>query len=169
MTKKKYWATYRDAAIAMVPKCGHTSFDAMVGARLSIDEALRIPMRVQFVRDPIDRFVSAYSFFYALNEDNPHRESVPKNVTHNGYESFVDYALSNPNPHWMPQTELTGGIATRLHKFTGENIRRWWSHYWPGKLPDWFNACTHLPTTDYRIADLREYYATDIVAFERAE
>lgn len=169
MPVKKFWAAYGGHAIALVPKCGNTSFSALVGGnRLTTEEALNMGTRVMFIRDPIDRFVSGYSFFYAMNELDSSRENVPISITHQGYEHYVDHALSTPNPHWVPQMELTRGIATHLYKFDCDSIRKWWPMHWPGCQPDWLNACTHLPTTDYRLDDLRRYYADDLRAFEGA-
>lgn len=166
---KKYWAAYRDHAVALVPKCGNTSFSALVGGgRLSLEDALNIEQRIMFIREPMDRFTSGYSFFYAMNELDASRENVPMGVTHQGYEHYVDYALSTPNPHWMPQMELTGSIATHIHPFSCDSLRKWWPVYWPGRQPDWLNACTHLPTSDYRLDDLRRYYSADFDAYERA-
>lgn len=168
-TLKKYWAEHQGKAIALIPKCGNTSISALIKTpRISIEDALKFEARVMFIRDPIaERFVSNYGFFKFLNDESP-REDVPIEVTHNGYERFVDFALANPNPHWMPQMELTGSIATSIHKFNSENLRKWWGYYWPGRLPDWLNACTHLPTNDYSMDDLKLYYADDIIAYERA-
>lgn len=167
---KKFWAAYRDSAVAIVPKCGNTSFSAVVSAtRLSTDEAMSVPTRVMFVRDPIDRFISAYSFFHMLNDGEDRGDvPVPRAATHNGYPHWVDFALSTINPHWAPQVELTGGIATHLYKFNCDSIRKWWPIHWPGRQPDWLNACSHLPVTDYRRADLLSYYSADLDAFERA-
>lgn len=166
---KKFWASYQGKAVAIVPKCGNTSFSNLVGGvRLTLDETLAVDTRVMFVRDPLDRFTSAYSFFHMLNCDDRGKVHVPREATHNGYEHFVDFALSTENPHWKPQMQLTGGIATHLYKFSCESIRKWWPVHWPGRQPDWLNACSHLPTTDYRMNDLLEYYAEDLLAYERA-
>jgi len=167
--KPRCWVEYQGKALALAPKCGSTSFSARAGnPRITNDEAVNLETRVMFIREPIDRFVSAYSFFYALNSDDPFRDNVPRSVTHHGYEYFVDHALATPNPHWAPQMDLTGGIANRLHKFDCESIRKWWPTYWAGRLPDWINACSHLPVSDYRADDIRRYYAEDIAAYERA-
>lgn len=166
---KKFWSAYRGMAIAVVPKCGNTSFSALVGGtRLGIEEALQFDKRIMFVRDPIERVASGYSHYHDLNSHGPSRDDVPREVTHNGYERYVDFILSNENPHWMPQMQLTGGIATNLHKFNCDNIRKWWPMYWSGRQPDWLNACTHLPINDYRIDDLRAYYIEDARAYESA-
>lgn len=164
---KNYWAAYRQHAIALMPKCGNTSFSALVRSpRLSIEDALKIETRVMFIRDPIERLVSAFSFFKYLNDETPREDVTPEATS--SYEAFVDFALAYPNPHWMPQMKLTGGIATKLHKFNCESIRQWWPLYWPGRLPDWLNSCTHLPTNNYRSTDLKYYYADDIAAYEVA-
>lgn len=164
---RKFWAVYRNCALALIPKSGNTSFSKLVGGeRLSTDEALQFDTRVMFVREPIERFVSAYSMFKYLNDEAGHKD-VPREATAS-YEAFVDFALATPNAHWASQTELTGGIATHIHKFSCDSIRNWWPIYWPGRQPDWLNACTHLPTNDYRMDDLRAYYADDMRVYEAA-
>lgn len=164
---KKFWAEYQGKAIALIPKSGNTSFSRLAGRRLSVEEALQFDTRVMFIREPIkERFVSNFSMFKVLNDEGGHKD-VPREATET-YEAFVDFALATPNAHWAPQTLITGGIATHIHRFDCDSIRKWWPVYWPGRQPDWLNSFSHLPTNDYRINDLKAYYAEDLCVYEAA-
>lgn len=166
---KTPWAEKDGIAIAMIPKAGSTSFRNTLNIRQSLTptEASRFSTRVLFIREPFDRLVSSYSFFHYLNEtrQNGHgggHYPVPNDATHNGYEAWVDFILETPNPHWMPQIDLTGNIHTIAHRFDSDNLNKYWKNYWPGRLPDWLNATSHLSSTDYRTDDIALFYKDDI-------
>lgn len=164
---RKFWARHQDKAIAVVPKVGSTSLNLRVdGDFISIEQAKLIDVRVMFIRDPWDRHESCYSHFQALGPQDC--GAIPREAIENGYEHYVDHMLNNPNPHWYPQMELTGGIATHLYKFNVDSIRKWWPTHWTGKQLDWMNATTHVRISDYRKSEILEYYAADIAAYEAA-
>lgn len=167
---KKFWSEHDGNAIAIIPKVGNTSFSEIVdGGRLTSEEALQFKIRVMFIREPIERVISNYSFFHALNDNEECRTNIPKEITHNGYEVFIDYILLDKgNPHWAPQMELTDGIATHLYKFNCDNIRKYWPMHWSGRQPNWMNATTHLEVNDYRMKELLEFYVKDTAAYESA-
>lgn len=166
---KRFWAKKGGKAIAIIPKAANTSFSKLIDGMLTAEEVMEFPVRIMFIRDPFERFVSAYSFFHALNEEHRHGiVQVPLEATHSGYEAWVDYSLATDNPHWAPQTELTGDVATHVYRFGCDNIRKWWGLHWPGRLPDWLNACVHLSSSDYRRDEIERYYARDIDVFRGA-
>ncbi len=170
----KNWIVKNNIALGLIPKNGSTSFRNALATSQTItgDEAMQYATRVIFVRDPIERFNSAYSFFYYLNDTNQNGQStnITKTSTHNGYDHWVDFALSTNNAHWFPQTKIMEGRQTIAHRFNLENIQKYWPKYWPGKRPDWLNATTgHLPSNDYRKADILEFYKDDIALFNSTQ
>jgi len=173
---ERMWVKRDGIALCAIPKNGSTSFiNALRSSKfLTQEELLLCDKRVAFFRDPVTRWSSAYSFFHYLNENdyNGQIKKIPKSVTHNGYEAWVDFALEvalseEPNMHWCRQTDITGGFETHAYRFDWENIQKHWGKHWPGKLPGWENALTsHLPTTDYRAGEIADYYAADYAKFK---
>lgn len=127
----------RDAAICLQPKIGTQSMRECLTqmllpgqtADLTQAEADTKQFRVQFFRNPIDRFISAYRFFkrqYAENlmTDKPFPDAVVAT-----WGDFVDYAIANPtNDHWSSQlVTLAAFNPNRVHRF--EEIHLHWLRY----------------------------------------
>ncbi len=151
-------------AMSCVPKNGSTSMrNAMPNDDIfANDKVLHIKTRIAWIREPIARLKSAYAFFFYLNEKEENGQRTPSKEQTSSWEKFVDHALLSDNKHWAPQKEMLSlngeYLATVSHKF--ENIMQLWSNYLPGLLP-WQNACTPLPTNDYRQDDIAEFYKED--------
>jgi hypothetical protein len=161
------WIINENQTVAMscLRKCGSTSIINCLSVKgeSTNEEVINIPTRVFWIRDPISRLQSCYSFFYYLNEkDQNGTHQVTKEVTAS-WESFVDYILANDDPHWKPQAEqlkIEGvPVWTNIHRF--EDIVSIWGGYIEGFLP-WYNACTQLTINDYRKDEIEIKYKEDI-------
>jgi len=165
-----------DAAISSIPKCGSQSVEGAVtgmrgGRIIENEEAMNYDTRVMFIRDPIVRLHSNFSFFWWLEFNGADYFSfIPKGILTGqrgsediDYKNFIDYALDNPDPHWGSQVDLMtfNGefIPTHIHKF--EDIQEHWEKYAAGRLP-WYNAWSRIPITDYRQDDIKSFYQKDI-------
>ena len=155
----------RTIAMSCLPKNGSTSMrNAGFSDHIfSNSEVIDVPVRVAWIRNPLERLVSAYSFFHYLNETGKNGQAAPGKKETSSWESFIDCVLSMENPHWSKQVEslkLNGHyIATITHKF--EDIMQLWGHYHKGFLP-WQNACTKLEVNAYRRLDIELAYSEDI-------
>jgi len=153
-------------AIAVIPKAGSQSIRQCCRYQvlMSNDEAMSYETRVAFIRNPVERLKSAYSFFHYLMVDGVRTDgNAPPHSALVNWEGFVDYALSTPNPHWKPQADLLldskgNFVPTTVHKF--EDIKEHWEKYYKGALP-WINASSRAETNDYRLDDIRSYYKED--------
>ena len=149
-----------DLAVALIPKCGLQSIIAWMGKdsiRLQSNDSLLsvVEKRVAFIRNPIDRLVSAYSFFYWMDH---YGKRGSEEIPIDSWESFVDHSLSVENEHWNPQTEMIGEIPNIYHRF--ENILEHFGKYRPGIFPH-HNKSTRRPVTAYRLLDICEKYYKD--------
>ena len=158
-----------DLAVALIPKCGLNTIREWIGPGAvsvkSDDEALfDVTRRVAFIRNPIDRLISAYSFFYWM--DDYGMRSRKSNVPINDWDSFVDYVLSDKTDdvHWTPQLNLIGYVANIYHRF--ENILEHYEKYRPGMLPH-NNITSHRPVTNHRMDEIMKKYQCDLNLWER--
>lgn len=155
-----------EVAVAVIPKSGSQSIRhcCRFQVLLSNEEAKSYPVRVAFIRNPIERLKSAYSFFYFLMEDGVKTDgTAPPHSSLGSWPDFVDYALGNDNPHWKSQVDTVRDdsgliIPNRFHKF--EEIKDHWEGYYKGALP-WINASSRAPTSDYREDDINKFYIED--------
>lgn len=124
---------------------------------MSNDEARKVSRRVAFIRHPLERLKSCYSFMYWLRDyGTPHRCGAPVD----SWPEFVDHILAHDNMHWRPQSLIVEDVPNIYRRF--EDLPECFSEYRPGILPH-EHRTTRLPTTDYREADLREFYRDDFV------
>ena len=154
----------RDLAIAQIPKCGITSFrEWLSDFDLIPNDRVCVSKRVAFIRHPLERIKSAYSYMYWIQ----HRGGrLPDSrITTESWESFVDWALENDNEHWRPQIEFVGDVPNIWHRF--ENLDLYWERYKPGILGH-ENRASRLDTSEYREADLRAMYSDDLRLWEQA-
>ena len=155
----------RDLAVAQIPKAGLTTIMEWLGRDfppVSNDEARKVSRRVAFIRHPIERLQSCYSFMYWLKDyGTPHKSGTPVD----SWESFVDYALTHDNMHWQPQAEIVGDVPNIYRRF--ERLAECYEEFRPGILP-WHHRTSRIPTTDYRAGDLAERYSADLALWEAA-
>lgn len=88
----------KDVCVAAVPKCGQHTLAAYSVGFIPENKIYNFDRRVAFIRDPLDRFLSAYFFILGWNKklDGQHLDS---------YETFVDLALVSGDEHILPQTK----------------------------------------------------------------
>ena len=159
-----------DLAVAQIPKCGIQSFNEWLGRGFKVvandDPVLQeISRRVGFIRHPLERLKSCYSFFFWMQEYG-HKS---KNVVHTeSWQAFIDQVLNSEpdNEHWLAQAVHVGDVLNIIHRF--EDLDRHWETYRPGFLP-WNNKATRLPTEPYRTAELIRKYAEDFAMWEDCE
>jgi len=155
--------TEKNLAMSCLPKNGSQSLRSKFKSGVvANEEALNFSTRVVWLREPLDRLVSNYSFFKTINEMDCHR-GRPNLQDTDSWESFIDFVLDgNENIHWNPQVEqltLDGNyLGTVTHKF--EDITKLWGTYYRGRIPH-MNGCVHEPTTTYRLAEIEDKYKED--------
>ena len=129
----------------------------------SNEEVLSIERRVVWLRHPISRLQSGYSFHYYCTRNSISVSGVKGGVPVDTWENFIDYTLLHENLHWCQQVEALSidgeYLATETHKF--EDISTKWSDVLPGLIP-WMNACSHRSITEYRTDELNKKYEKDL-------
>ena len=155
----------RDLAVAEIPKAGRSTINQWLGRDFKAvpnDVARQVSRRVAFIRHPLERLKSCYSFMYWLTEyGNPHRCGAPVD----SWESFVDHILTHDNMHWTPQAQIVGDVPNIYRRF--ENLAQCYEEFRPGLLPH-NNRASRLPTNDYREAELLDFYRDDLILWSAA-
>lgn len=163
--------------VAVIRKGGSLSIDQalMPAEYFGVERALEFPVRVAFVREPMERYASSFSFFThqynRMGENDTVTGDVPPvEVVNAGYHAWVDWTLDEDpmNRHWIPQVEqLTYEgvlVPTEIHRF--EDIHDHWERlFGPGMLPH-INAASRLPTDDYRTDDINNRYEQDLALWQ---
>jgi len=143
-----------ECCVAVIRKAGSLSIDYVLSApHFDAVKALTFPVRVAFIRHPIERLKSAYRFFVQYPV-----ESV--NVS-DGWHSFVDWALDvDPqNEHWNLQGEQVGPVVNQMYRF--EDIHKHWLRMFGVKIPH-TNVSREQKTNDYRQADIVQHFKQDL-------
>lgn len=161
-----YLSEQRDLAVAIIPKAGLMTIREWLGPGFRVvsnDEALAASRRVAFLRHPIERLRSCYSFMYWLSDyGTPHVSGAPVA----SWEAFVDHVLGGArDEHWIPQLEHCGAAPNIWRQF--ERLPECFEEFRPGLLPH-LNRASRRPTSDHRQAELRHYYADDMLRWELA-
>ena len=91
-------------------------------------------------------------------------DEIELTLNNRDYRRFVDFILSgNKDNHWQPQTLLSSYqgelVANTIHKFEDINIH--WQSYVSSPIPI-INSWPTVDHINYRLKDLRAYYADDI-------
>ena len=154
-----YMSIERDLAVAQIPKAGLSTIMQWLGRDFPVvsnDEARRVSRRVAFIRHPIERLKSCYSFMYWQKDyGHPHKCGAPVD----SWEAFVDHILTHGNIHWSPQSLIVEDVPNIYRRF--ENLADCYEEFRPGLLPH-NNRASRLPTNDYRKGDLLAFYADDL-------
>ena len=86
-------------AFASIPKCGQHTLAKYQKGMIPHSNLRRFPIRAAFIREPFDRFLSAFHFSaqtgYIIDGHRIH-----------SYSQFVDIALNSDDEHVMPQCRL---------------------------------------------------------------
>lgn len=151
-------------AVATMPKCGMTSFRAALrGMPVINSEAVSLRddlKKIMWIRSPLERLVSGYSFFKAHHERGGKTDVDPKHTE--SWNAWVDNILVAENPHWEPQVNLVSHngefLPDVVHRF--DDLAETWGYYFRGLLPR-INGCVHEPITVYREQEISEKYLAD--------
>jgi len=150
-------------ALALIAKAGIQSFTEASGDQwyMSNEQAIEFPTRVFFIRKPIDRLESCYSFLIGLKDEGAKQDMIPEEHLLT-WQLFVDYILANSDEHWDPQTEqlLYKGILTPTHILKFEDVSNWWPNFFDVPLPH-VNASIRLAVEDYRLEEINNFYSVD--------
>lgn len=154
-----YMSIERDLAVAQIPKAGLQTIGEWLGRGFPVvsnDVARQVSRRVAFIRHPIERLKSCFSFFYWLTDYGRPSKQVGA-VTQ--WEPFVDLVLSQDDEHWRPQSLHVGDVPNIYRRF--ENLPECYEEFRPGLLPH-NNRASRRPTSQYREDELLAFYADDL-------
>ena len=154
-------------AVAEIPKAGLntirewlTGFDVV---KNDDERLINCPVRVMFVRNPLVRLQSAYSFLRVCEANgNKMKHGAPLGSWHD----FVDYILVNDNLHWNPQVRRTGHLQTVVHRL--EDLNHIFYRYHENMVLH-SNPTRRVPVDNYRLHDIVEYYLEDFDLWLGAE
>lgn len=163
----RYFPTKRVRIDAYSAKAGSTSLlrhiqdPCRIIAQPEV-EALRedgVPVHL-YVRHPLDRLVSAYTWFTTKHNSpiRPIRDKSPKDhdvilgKTEATFEQWVEVALRHPNPHWCSQTEYHTTPAGLFVPTHCTNLQ-----FLGGKK---YNEIARPSWTDYYTKDFEERMST---------
>lgn len=173
-------AVYRfsdSVCVAAIPKAGSTAIGnagmctPIKGEQVkSYLEWNAISRRVVFLRDPVDRFRSAFSFAYWLDKAGSSNDLVPPGFfaeagdEYRCYEKFVDFVLDSgaENEHWKPQEWLirrSSFLANEFYDF--RDISPWFWFTFGISVPVENAAKRIAPWSTYRLGEVAEYYSRD--------
>ena len=156
MSSSSQWFGNSEIAVALIQKCASSSIRDAVKAdygAIQLDEVIHVPRRLCWVRDPIDRLVSAFSYFH-------YTPYLPASIT-GRWQTFVDYTLTHDDPHWTPQVDLLthDGVLLPNEVYWLKDLQATWPFL--GLLP-WIRGVKHVEVdTTYRRDELDAKYAGD--------
>lgn len=157
----------KDLAIAQIPKAGFSSISEWlkpVGFCFATNDKVRgITRRAAFIRHPIERLKSAYSFMHRLKSEG---EELPAMAHTETWHDIVDAVLSGVrDDHWNRQVEGLEGAANEFRRF--ESLPECHREYVDAPFPH-LNRSPRLPVDDYRAGELADYYADDLGVWKGA-
>jgi len=172
------WLVDGDTAHSCLPKNGTHSLRLFFGQKpvVSNNGVKNISERVGWIRHPIDRLRSAYSYSRATNDQGlaihteyaivklgGKSEEMPDQLT--SWERFVDFSLDEAkNPHWNCQVDMLTTahgqfLPTVVHRF--EDISKLWHLYYDEPLAHKNKIPAEEVNTNYRKVDLAKRYSAD--------
>lgn len=155
-------------AVAEIPKAGLSTIrewlhPGFVVVKNNDPRLKNCPVRVMFVKNPLARLQSAYSFLKV-------RDALGSKMKHgaplSSWHDFVDYILENENIHWMPQVKRAGHLQTVVHRL--EDLNHIFYRYHEGMVLH-SNITRRVPVDNYRLLDIVEYYMGDFDLWLGAE
>lgn len=158
-------------AVALICKGANTAIqEASEGWYISNEQALEWPLRIAFIREPFDRFCSAYSFFSQCYWNNTgYKKEVCEAAAKNYYE-FVNFALENSDDHWSEQGKslFFNGKYTPTHTIKLDVINNIWPNFSTKELKN-INSSVRLPVCpEYRRKELNAMFGNDIKLYNEA-
>lgn len=138
---------------------------------VSNHEAEIYPLRLFFIREPFDRFCSAYSFFNGLywKGQNYNGSGVCEAAAKSYYE-FVNFCLENDDEHWNPQVERVHykGKLSPTHIIKFDDLLKLWPKFSTNTLRQ-INTSVRLPVCEkYRRPELNKMFGDDIRVYRKA-
>ena len=143
-----------------IPKCGTQTLEKYKSGMITESKTQQFPLRIAFIRDPFDRWLSAF-FFMATTGYKITRNKI------SSYEQFVDEALLSNDEHLAPQSRiLNGSLVNKLMRLDSMSDVL-------GKLiglPVSVENSTHREDIDtsYRKAEVMERYREDVKLYSDA-
>lgn len=153
--------------IKLIAKCGSQSLvEAGDDWYLNDYQAEIYKHRIAFIREPLERLGSCYSFFKLIFSDGVNYDGDINPHNARSWHSFVDFVLdSNSNDeHIKPQSEQVSNVT---HIFRFDEMNNWWPKISPKKLQK-LNESVRQPIDDYRISELRAKYIDDLELYNSA-
>ena len=133
-------------------------------------ESLGFHERIMFVRDPIKRLISCFSFFANLKKEGVHVRNFNWACV-DSWEVFVDYVLAgNINEHWQPQAEqeLFNNEPTATHYLKFDDVNEWFPIIFNTPFPN-INASPSVSVNqEYRRSEVDSYYQADHALYDNA-
>lgn len=158
----------KDLAVAQVPKAGVNTFRQWLRGYELVDSKdpllLECSRRILFVRHPLERLQSCYSYFKGLDQEGvEHSVQAPTE----SWNVFVDYVLNNltDDVHWLPQVIHAGNAQNIVHRF--EDLGEIGRSYYDMPIP-WANRSTRMPASAYGISDIMQMYKEDFDLWSQA-
>lgn len=161
-----------NVAVACLPKNGtHTISSFFYGEKVANEAVLSATKRVVWIRHPVDRLISAYSFFKTLIISNRYKGKFGEKEIAT-WTSFVDYILSGHNDvHWDSQVEQLSldGVYLGTHTYKFCNIMDTWKLHFDGRLPH-LNGYKHVDVDiTYRFAEILKHFSKDFHLYNTLE
>ena len=157
------FALINGTPVALIPKAGTQSIQEFAQEVITNTETNRYKHAIAFLRNPLTRLVSCYSFLHNLivvNKQNTSVNIAAENLS--SYSAFIDYMLLNDDEHWIPQVELIQHDR-ETHQtvfYTFENMPETFKKLFSINLQH-INSSQHLEISSYRLDDITRYYKGD--------
>lgn len=152
---------YEQTVIFAPQKCGTRSMDEIMHIATE-RQVLGATRRIAIVRDPIERAVSGFRFFYWMHFDERHVRT---------WEKWVNRTIDEVNEsHWAPQADcINADIVTEWWRF--ERLDEMWHR--DESLPPLPHRNKSTPARGenltYRIQELELHYAADYLLRARCD
>lgn len=146
------------AAFAAIPKCGQHTLNEYMRCMVQHGKLRKFPIRLAFIREPFDRFLSAFHFMAQT-------QYIFEGQRIRDYPAFVDLSLTSHDEHVLPQSDILdcdlfptrlclSSMCDVLGRLTGRQITV-------------ENSSIHNPIdTNYRKDEVMVRYSEDVEMYE---
>jgi hypothetical protein len=143
-------------AFASIPKCGQHTLNKYKSGMISEQKITQFPLRIAFVREPFDRFLSAFHFTMQ------NRYRIDGHVIRS-YEQFVDVSLSSGDDHVLPQSRFIDGYNTLIKLENMSEVL----YSLTGKVITTENASMrHDFDTSHKKQEIMQRYHDDVIMYK---